>query len=226
MLISFSHRFIFLHVQRTAGGSTILALRRYEHRAPATNWNKLLSRTGFRRDPQKISFRTHETAVNVRRLLPKSMYDDFFSIAFVRNPWSWLVSLYEVIRQDPEHRHYGILTKMNDFREYVDWEVGRGKRYQYRLVADHEGQVMVNFLGRFERLREDYQRICEHLDIPPLDALPHTHKRTPADYREYYDGETREKVATHWQKDIALFGYTFDGLIEDARHGPCMQWRE
>lgn len=214
MQISFSHKFIFIHVQRTAGGSLINALRPYEHRAPVTRWNKQVSRAGLRRDPMKISFRTHETALDVRRLMPDGMFEEFFSFAFVRNPYSWLVSEFEVVRQDPNHRHYKHLVKMKDFHEYVDWEIRRDKRYQYPLVTDAEGQIMVDFIGRFERLREDYDKVCEHLKLPSIDKLPHKHKRTRADYREFYNDETREKVTENWQKDIALFGYNFEGLVD------------
>jgi hypothetical protein len=211
--ISFSQKFIFIHVQRTAGGSLINALRPYEHRAPVTRWNKQISRAGLRRDPEKISFRTHATALDVRQLLPAGMYEEFFSFAFVRNPYSWLVSEFEVVRQNSDHRHYKHLVKMKGFGEYVDWEVRRAKRYQYPLVTDEEGQVMVDFLGHFERLREDYDKVCERLSLPSLDTLPHKHKRTPRDYRDYYDDEIRAKVAKFWKKDIALFGYDFDGLV-------------
>lgn len=75
---------------------------------------------------------------------------------------------------------------------------------------------MVNFLGHFERLREDYDKVCENLGLPPMDELPHKHKRTPRDYRDYYDDETREKVAQCWQRDIALFGYDFEGLVDSG----------
>lgn len=214
MQISFSQKYIFIHVQRTAGGSLINALREYEHRAPVTRWNKQLSRAGLRRDPMKISFRTHETAADVRRLLPAGMYEEFFSFAFVRNPYSWLVSEFEVVRQDPGHRHHRYLVKMKGFGEYVDWEVARAKRYQYLLVTDGDGQIMVNFVGHFERLREDYETVCAKLQLASVETLPHEHKRTPTDYRDYYNDEIRDKVAEHWRKDIELFGYEFDGLID------------
>lgn len=215
MQISFSHKFIFIHVQRTAGGSLINALRPYEHRAPVTRWNKQVSRAGLRRNPKKISLRTHATALEVRRLLPPGMYEEFFSFAFVRNPYSWLVSEFEVVRQNPDHRHYKYLVKMHDFSEYVEWEVRRGKRHQYPLVTDEDGQVMVNFLGHFERLREDYDKVCENLGLSPVNELPHNHKRTPRDYRDYYDDESRDKVAQYWHRDIALFGYDFEGLVDN-----------
>jgi hypothetical protein len=149
-------------------------------------------------------------------LLPAGMYEEFFSFAFVRNPYSWLVSEFEMVRQNPRHRHHKYVAKMKDFREYVDWEVQRGKRYQYPLVADDDGQIMVNFLGHFERLRQGYDKICEKLRIPSMAELPHEHKRTTTDYRDYYDGKTREKVAEYWQKDILLFGYDFEGLTDSA----------
>ena len=109
----------------------------------------------------KISFRTHETASNVRRLMPVGMYEEFYSFAFVRNPYSWLVSEFEVVRQNSDHRHYMALVKMKDFSEYIDWEVNRAKRYQYPLVTDEDGKIMVKFIGHFEYLRDDYEKVCD-----------------------------------------------------------------
>lgn len=213
MLISFSQKFIFIHVQRTAGGSLINALRQYEHRPPASRLRKLATQTGLQRDPMKMYFRAHEPAVNVRRMLPNGMYEDYFSFTFVRNPYSWLVSVYEIIRQETEHRQHRIVVNMSGFREYVKWEASRGKRHQYKLLTSENGQVMVDFIGYFERLREDYDRVCRHLELPAVTALPHRHKRTPTDYREYYDDQTREIVAKHWDRDLEILGYDFDGLV-------------
>lgn len=214
MLISFSRKFVFIHVQRTAGGSLINALRQYEHRPPPTRLRKLTTQIGLQRDPTKMYFRAHEPALRVRRMLPDGMYEDFFSFAFVRNPYSWLVSLYEIIRQETEHRQHRVVAKMSGFREYLEWEATRGKRHQSPLLTDERGQVMVNYVGYFERLRGDYDRVCDQLDLPAMAALPHTHKRTPRDYREYYDDHTRELVSKHWHRDIGLFGYDFDGLVD------------
>lgn len=211
MLISFSHRFIFVHVQRTGGSSVIRTLEPYGYRAPVTPISKLLSRTGFIKDPKKIVFRTHETARRVRELLPAGMYEDFLTIAFVRNPWSWLVSLYEVFRKGPRHRHHKIVSKMKDFREYIDWEAARNSRFQYPLITDSGGEIIIDYLGRYERLQDDYAGLCKRLDID-VAPLPRENRRTFRDYREYYDDDTREKVAEYWRRDIDLLGYDFEGL--------------
>ncbi len=211
MLISFSHRFIFVHVQRTGGSSVIRTLEPYGYRAPLTPVSKLLSRTGLMKDPKKIVFRTHETARRVRSLLPAGMYEEFLTIAFVRNPWSWLVSLYELFRKGPRHRHHKIVSKMKDFREYVDWEADRNSRFQYPLIIDSGGEIIIDYLGRYERLQDDYAGLCKRLDID-VAPLPRENRRTFRDYREYYDDDTRAKVAEYWRRDIDLLGYDFDGL--------------
>jgi len=211
MLLSFSHAFIFLHVQRTGGSSVIRTLEPYGYRTPVTPMSRFLSRAGLARDPRKIVFRTHETACRVRERLPAGMYEEFLSIAFVRNPWSWLVSLYEVFKKGPRHRHHKIVRKMKDFREYIDWEAARRSRFQYPLITDQTGEIIVDFLGRSERLQDDHARLCQQLNIDAA-PLPREKRRTFRDYREYYDDDTREKVAEYWQRDIELLGYDFEGI--------------
>ena len=44
--------------------------------------------------------------------------------------------------------------------------------------------------------------------------VPKVGQFTRRDYRDFYDDSTRSRVATHWARDLDLFGYDFDGLVE------------
>jgi hypothetical protein len=164
------------------------------------------------RPVEKTYFRAHERALRVRRLVPEAVFEHYRKIAFVRNPYSWLVSLYELVLQSPNHRHYERIRAMRGFGEYVDWEIGRRKRDQRRYVLDRNGRLMVDDIGRFERLAEDAARIFGALGVE-LEPLPRVGQFTRRDYREFYDETSRRKVETHWARDLALFGYNFDGPI-------------
>jgi Sulfotransferase family len=215
MRISCSKRFILLHLPRTGVSSIIAALDDALFvRAAPTLTNKLMSKyvSIVPRPIEKTYFRAHERAVHVRRLVPKTVFERYRKIAFVRNPYSWLVSLYELVLQSPNHRHYERVQAMSGFGEYVDWEIGRRKRDQHRYVLDYNGRMMVDEIGRFERLGEDAARIFGALGVE-LEPLPRVGQLTRRDYREFYDATSRRKVETHWARDLALFGYDFDGLI-------------
>jgi hypothetical protein len=215
--ISCSKEFILLHLPRTGGSSVIAALDDSLFvRARPTALNKLASKYLFlfRRPIEKTYFRAHEKAAHVRRLLPQETFSTYRKIAFVRNPFSWLVSLYELVLQSPNHRHHEKVSAMPGFGDYVDWEIRRRKRALHPYVLDRHGSLLVDLIGRFERLEQDARRIFASLRVE-LAPLPDVGRFTRRDYREFYDDSTRDRVAEHWARDLELFGYDFDGLVDD-----------
>jgi len=81
--------------------------------------------------------------------------------------------------------------------------------YQFPFLIDLNGQIKINFLGRFENLHEDFTKICEKIGfertrLKKIGASRHSH------YSEYYDEETEHIVAEQVKKDIELFGYKFE----------------
>lgn len=217
MRISCSKEFILLHLPRTGVSSVIAALDDHLFvRAAPTAINKLASKYLFifRRPIAKTCFRAHEKAAHVRRLLPAATFNTYRKIAFVRNPYSWLVSLYELVLQSPNHRHYAKVSAMGDFGNYVDWEIRRRKRALHPYVLDRKGSLLVDLIGRFERLTDDANRIFDLLGVE-RGPLPQVGRFTRRDYRDFYDDSSRAKVARHWARDLELFGYDFDGLVND-----------
>lgn len=209
MIISHSHRFIFIHVHRVGGSSVTQALAPYQAPAgPSGKLARLVEKIGLQRDPKKMSFRMHATAREVRRKLPAEIWDGYYKFAFVRNPWDWLVSLYFRIRGTPSHRHHERVMALPGFSEYLDFEIERNVRFQSDLVADRNDKLLVDFLGRHETFAADFAQVCKHLDLTV--ELPHTGQRPHKPFQEYYDEACREKVARHWARDIELFDYTFD----------------
>jgi hypothetical protein len=216
MRISYSKQFILLHLPRTGVSSVIAALDdELFVRAAPTRLNKLMSKAlpWAPWPTQRIYFRAHESARHVRRLVPARIFDGFQKIAFVRNPFSWLVSLYELVLQSPRHRHHSMLAAMNGFSDYVDWEIARNKRLQFHYLADRRGNWLIDWLGRYERLAADAAAIFGAIGVP-IEPLPHVGRFTRRDYREFYAAPTRRKVEAHWARDLELFGYDFEGLID------------
>jgi hypothetical protein len=100
---------------------------------------------------------------------------------------------------------------------------------QYDMLYDRQGTLLVDFVGRFESLHQDFERVCQHLEIADS-RLPHRNKSDKKsrdlkrkirnfvlmngenqcqDMADFYDDETRAAVATYYRKDIEMFGYTF-----------------
>lgn len=94
MLISESKRFIFVHVQKTAGSSLRDLLGPHALKPDRGRLNRVLSDLHLQRDWRRRFFRTHASLRAVQAGLPADIYRDYRKIAFVRNPWERLLSWY------------------------------------------------------------------------------------------------------------------------------------
>ncbi|WP_156427486.1 sulfotransferase family 2 domain-containing protein [Thiohalocapsa sp. ML1] len=153
-------------------------------------------------------------------------FPHFYKFTFVRNPWDRIYSQYRFQRHVMIHK----LPEMFAFAQcsFRDWLLQCADAYavpnRFLFGVDRaifgrhltnqldwvtlDGEIAVDFIGRFEHLDADFAKVCEALGAPL--ALP-KHNVTPSsnDYRDAYDDETRALVAQWHARDIAHFGYTF-----------------
>jgi len=78
---------------------------------------------------------------------------------------------------------------------------------QYRWLSGPEGDSMVDFVGRFERLHEDFAEVCRRIDVDA--SLPHLKKSKHRDYRGLYTPESRDVIARVFEGDLERYGYEF-----------------
>ena len=80
---------------------------------------------------------------------------------------------------------------------------------QVSWITDRNGKNLMDFVGRFENLQEDFDYVCDRIGIKRK-KLPHSNKsKRKRDYRKYYDDETKRVVAEKFTEDIEHFGYEF-----------------
>jgi hypothetical protein len=159
------------------------------------------------------------------------LFPGLFTFAFVRNPWDRLVSCYrDKIRGEVDGYTYctirpGVANCLARFDVFVpgmsfadfvaavasirDEEADGHFRSQHTFITDGEGKIGVDFLGRFERLAEDFRLVQESIGLP-RNELPWLQKaRNAARYTDFYTKETRQIVGERFRQDIEMFGYEF-----------------
>jgi hypothetical protein len=109
-----------------------------------------------------------------------------------------------------------VLTKARTFEEFLDRcdeEVvdTDGRKWIYRnqvdYLTDASGRLMVDFVGRFENLAEDFRFVAQKLGVNS--PLPHVNRSSHDHYTRYYTPALADKVGRRFQRDIAQFGYTY-----------------
>lgn len=141
-----------------------------------------------------------------------------FSFAFVRNPWDRLASAYEYLknggRNQEDYKDYrDLFSKYENFKETVlNWEEVFFDQIHFKSqsdwICDNDGNIIVDFVGKFENLQQDFDIVCDRIQMPRK-KLPHVNKTNRKHYTEYYDDEIREIVAKKYARDIEYFGYKF-----------------
>lgn len=211
MLISYTHKFIFIHTYKVAGSSIAKALSKYAYNPSGKILLDRISAKLGAKPPGSYSksgdFPVHVKASVLKEKLPPDIYNSFFKFAFVRNPWDWQVSLYHYMTQDKTHFQHELIKQQGSFKGYIRWLSSQGMQQQKPVMTNKQGEVIVDFIGRYENLQEDFQHICKTLNVEAF--LPHIRKSNHHDYRLYYDDETRRLVAEGSKEDIEFFNYTF-----------------
>lgn len=152
MLISESKRFIFVHVQKTAGSSLRDLLSPHALKPDHGRLNRVLSDLSLQRDWRRRFFRTHANLRTAEARLPPEIYRDFRKIGFVRNPWERLLSWYGYVQNTPGHADCRAGEPFEDFARRF---IAKPRRSQWWMIRDASGAMGLDFVGRFENLKDD-----------------------------------------------------------------------
>ena len=208
MLISESKNFVFIHVQKTAGTSLTQWLAPHCLQPGQSRLNRIASDLRLV-DWRRHHFRIHDPLRRVQSVLPHDVYAQMFKFAFVRNPWSRLVSWYEYILRTDSHHRRDRITGLGGFDAFVDLYTGNPRRSQWSMLVDADGKLGVDFVGRLDNLEADVAAVATRLGLPPV-SLPHRNRAESKPWRDYYTPRSMQWVSDRWRTEIETFGYRFD----------------
>ena len=207
MLISKKYNFIFIHIYKNAGISITDALLPFA----ASRWQqrkaRLLRRFHMSTESAVQPFRVHIAASEVIGTMGREKFDSFFSFAIVRNPWDWQVSLYNFILKDSSNHHHKLVRSLGNFDTYIRWRCAEGVAFQKDFIYSADGELLVDFVGRYESLEADFATVCSRLGISTF--LPKFNVSNTKPYQQFYTEETKQLVRRAFDEDITLFNYDF-----------------
>ncbi|MCP5548718.1 MAG: sulfotransferase family 2 domain-containing protein [Akkermansiaceae bacterium] len=231
MIISHRYRFIFIKTHKTAGSSMEMALgplcgpddiitsmEDNEHTGVPRNYHaptaigrayaksRLLRKFIDRRSPMLGPwYWEHMPATRVRELIGEEIWNSYHKFCFERNPWEKVVSYYN-------WKKHGQGKAIPDFREYVLTK-------SHRLPCDgdlyFDGETcLMDEVIDYKGFLDSFAALCQRLGIPYDGHMPRektgVKQEKGRDHRDYYDEETKARVASLFAREIDLMGYTFD----------------
>lgn len=228
MIISHKHKFIFLKTKKTAGTSLEIALSKVcgpediitpitendevarkeysgisaqNYRVPLGKYNKL-DWLEFVLKFQPVEFYNHITAEKVKRLIPKSVWDNYYKFTIERNPFDKIVSFYY---WSQGHKK---------FNSVYDFLINGGlkKFISYDLYSIN-GLVAVNKIYKYEDMNFILKDLKDKLEIAePLQMPKHKAKSTRREvenYKDVLDEKSIDLIKVIFAREIELLNYQY-----------------
>ncbi len=185
--------FVFVHVPKT-GGQSISAVLPPGHVAA----------------PRGLP-RRHPTALDWR-VFAREQYADAFSFAIVRNPWERLHSFYHYGRR----KLVALDGWFDSFETFVGWVVGgspspspewnRAQMTQSVYLLDGSGELIVDFVGRFESIERDWREVCRRIGVDER-VLPRRNASGRPDASREWTRDLISDVGDYFVDDVERWGY-------------------
>jgi chondroitin 4-sulfotransferase 11 len=207
MLISHKYKFVFIGVPKTGSTSVRNSLSKYGDVFSITDTSS----------PVYVHAKSKE--LKKYFIQNKWNWDEYFKFAFVRNPWDSIVSQYfykiNFVNREklnaPYNKEFMIRCKLlknkcNNFNSAVKLNLLTFDN-QINWIIDKK-ECIIDYIGRFETLEEDFKNICEKINLPET-RLKHENETEHKHYSEYYDKESIEIIKKKFKLDIKIFNYKF-----------------
>lgn len=216
MIINHKHKYIFIHIPKSAGSSITKALY------PFSNKHDLF--LGCDCGPEKLTkedgftLHKHSPALDIKTYATPERWKEYFIFSFVRHPIDRIISLYEWWKEtngswDPETKNK--ICKMT-FKEFVFSDY-TGRNQTEFLISGHENKhhftdakysIEVDFIGKYNSLHRDFSYICGLLNLPQIN-LEHQNKSTNRKQKQdsYLDEEIIKEIKRKFNTDYRVFNF-------------------
>lgn len=206
--ISHKYKFIFFAYPKTGSSSVRKLLDPHSDIIAGT----------YKKRTEDNPFYSHITAAETKKIFEKKGwdYDSYFKFVVIRNPFSRIVSLYNMSsRKVPFRKYIGRLKNHGDggcLEKDDKWKVHGA--YSILNFAGDGTNLLVDQVVPLSQINHELPKLLQKLGLPnvPTSIPRHNIGRYGSkgrDWKTYYDADTKKKVAQlyHWELD--KFGYSF-----------------
>jgi hypothetical protein len=226
MIISHKHKFIFIKTRKTAGTSIEIALSQFcgpEDIITKISPNDELIRKNLGYPgPQNFKQTTsyfdikywlrllkviklkpgegqHSPASFIKTYIGDNIWDQYFKFSFERNPFDKAISYYYW-----DTREMSSPPEINSFiRNMRRAELSNWKQYSLN------NQVAINYLGKYETLKEDLSAIQKKIGLPDF-SLPNAKssmRKNRQHYSQILNPQSRKHIEKICANEIEFFKY-------------------
>ena len=190
----YSKKIIFVHIPKTAGISVAKAIF------------------------GDVSLEGHRSIMFYKNLFNED-FSEYFTFSVVRNPWDRLYSAFKFLEKGGINNHYRnayeqYLEEYKDFEDFVTNGLNKKMIYeimhfipQSEFICSKDGKIDVNYIARFENLKDDISKLSEKINNPI--ELDHHNSNKKVSYKEIYTSDMIKKVEEIYKMDIINFNYKF-----------------
>ena len=218
-MISHAHRCIFIHIPKTAGTSIEKVLGHFDELKRGVQDHRPISviepltfddllKTFFRGQIFLLR-RQLKKVIHDRRTNFRQAYDTYFKFTIVRNPWARVFSWYQNVMRDELHQQRFNLDKTCTFQDFLNSQIGQFEiKPQLYWILDKKKQNPLNFVGRFEKLKTDFEFVATRIGLKDF-TLPSLILGSGERYTQHYDTKMRDLVFKFYREEINRFNFEY-----------------